>query len=56
MGAYKSEKYQGDKDTEVGTIEELSGLVERKSDAEIVDMLKAERGPKLEKALQKLLK
>jgi len=56
MGAYKSEKYQGDKDTEVGTIEELSGLVARKSDAEIVDMLKAERGPKLENALKKLLK
>jgi len=56
MGSYQSEKYQGDKDTEVGTIEELSGLVERKSDAEIVDMLKAERGPKLENALKKLLK
>ncbi len=56
MGAYKSEKYQGDKDTEVGTIKELSELVARKSDAEIVDMLKAERGPKLENALKKLLK
>jgi len=56
MGSYKSEKYQGEKDTEVGTIEELSELVARKSDAEIVDMLKAERGPKLENALKKLLK
>ena len=56
MGNYKSEKYQGDKDTEVGTIEELSGLVERKPDAEILEILKAERGPKLEKALKKLTK
>lgn len=56
MGGYKSEKYKGDKDTEVGTIEELSGLVARKSDAEILEMLKAERGPKLENALKKLLK
>ncbi len=56
MGSYKSEKYQGDKDTEVGTIEELSGLVERKPDAEILEMFKADRGPKLEKALKKLTK
>jgi len=56
MGAYKSDKYEGDENTNVETIAKLSELVEKKSDAEIVEMLKAERGPKLEKALQKLLK